>query len=120
MGVPLPANNTCDIYRSGSSPPSPPATAGAPCCLQCDFRAGQEAGDRQNDTLTWTHIMLIDGSVDIRDGYIGKSTFVEQDTVFVPDQTGTQFTVIFVEHVGSGSKRVYLDRRAPTWPTDNL
>jgi hypothetical protein len=42
----------------------------------------------------------------------------------VPDQNGTPFYVIFIEMVNKGTanvvKRVYLDRRAPTWPTNNI
>jgi hypothetical protein len=124
MALPIPANSTCDIYRTGNRPPAAPDVAAVPCYLSCDWRGGQEAGDRNNATLTWTHVMLVDVSVDIRDAYTGQSIFSQQDTVFVPDQSGTPFVVIFIERLQRGTahehKRVFLDRRTPTWPTNEL
>ena len=42
----------------------------------------------------------------------------------VPDKNGTGFDVVFVETIGRGTgaayKRVYLNRRAVTWPSDEL
>jgi hypothetical protein len=124
MTLPISTNTTCDIYRSGVIPPAAAAMAGVPCFLQCDWRGGQEGGDRLVNSLTWTHFMLIDASVDIRDAYVGRCATSQQDTVFIPDQTATQYTVIFIEHVQRGTahahKRVFLDRRAPNWPTNDL
>jgi hypothetical protein len=124
MTLPISTNTTCDVYRSGIIPPAAPAIAGVPCFLQADWRGGQTAGDRGVDSLTWTHFMLVDASVDLRDAYTGRSTFTQQDTVFIPDQNGTQFNVIFIEHVqrgtGTAHKRVFLDRQAPTWPTNDV
>jgi hypothetical protein len=49
---------------------------------------------------------------------------VNFDTVYVPDKTGTAFAVKFVELIDRGNalerKRVYLDRLAVTWPSENL
>ena len=126
MSLPVPPNTTCDIYRAGTSPPlSSPAVAGVPCYLKSDWRGGQEAGDRTNsDADTWTHVMLIDVGVDIRDGYTGLQNQSQQDSVYIPDQNGTRFHVVFIEFVQRGTpnehKRVYLDRQAPTWPTNEL
>ncbi len=68
----------------------------------------------------WTHIALANLSADIRDGYLTGDPNVETggaavnwDTVYVPDQNGTPFVVIFVERVGYGTgsdyKRVYAE-----------
>ena len=120
MATPIPANTTCDIYHTGVGPPSAPSVAAVPCHLKPDWRGGQEAVN----ACTWTHIMLIDAGVDIRDAYSGFSTLMPQDYVYIPDQHGTKFTVIFIERAQQGGadehKRVYLDRLAPTWPTNNL
>jgi hypothetical protein len=126
MAVPLASNTTCDIYRNGVMPPfSPPSVAGVPCYLKPDWRGGQEAGDRPaSGALTWTHIMLVDAGVDVRDSYVGQENQAAQDTVYIPDQNGTRFLVVFVERVQRGSghehKRVYLDRQLPSWPTNEL
>ena len=114
MSVPVPTNTTCDIYRNGVAPPTAPSVAGVPCLLKNDWRGGQEAGDHQVNTLTWTHIMLVDAAVDIRDAYTGQETMATQDSVYIPDQNGRRYLVVFIEEVLMGTanahKRVYLDR----------
>jgi hypothetical protein len=93
-----------------------------PCILASDWRLGQDNGDRRVNAIAWTDFMLVDASIDVRDGYTGASTFTAQDTVYIPDATGTPFTVIFVELWQRGPaqyKRVYLDRGLPNWPTDS-
>jgi hypothetical protein len=124
MSLPISPNTTCDIYRSGITPPTSPAVAAVPCFLQADWRGGNEAGDRAVNTLAWTHFMLVDVSVDIRDAYTGHMTSTLQDTIYVPDQTGTAFNVMFVERLQRGTpqehKRVFLDRQTPSWPTNEL
>lgn len=125
MSLPVAPNLTCDIYRFGSGPPAAPAVAAVPCYLKSDWRGGAEAGDRTNSSVSsWTHILLVDVAVDIRDGYIGLQNQSAQDTVYIPDQNGTRFLVIFIERVQRGTpdehKRVFLDRQTPSWPTNNL
>ena len=125
MSLPLAPNTTCDIYRNSNIPPAAPDVAGVSCFLKGDWRGGQEAGDRPNSGgATWTHVMLVDVSVDIRDGYTGAMTLLLQDAVYVPDKTGTRFVVVFIERVDRGTphehKRVFLDRLVPSWPTNNL
>ena len=125
MSLPVPANATCDIFHVGSMPPlGSPAATGVPCVLQCDWRGGQEAGDRNSSANMWTHVLLLDFSVDIRDAYTGNNSQSPQDAVFIPDQHGTRFNVIFIERVQRGTahehKRVYLDRQQPSWPSDDL
>jgi hypothetical protein len=110
----LPARNTtCDIYRHDSCPPpSDPDVAGVPCHLVPSFSwaASTLSGAR------WTHCLLVGPEVDIRDDYQGADTFgTSADSVWIPDQDGIEYRVVFVETVGSGSasahKRVYLDRQ---------
>ncbi len=119
-------NTTCDIFHAGHGPPGdPPDVAGVPCLLKPDFVAGQEHGERPGSApLTWTHVMLVNPTVDVRDGYLGGEGTSAGDSVFIPNQSGTQFLVRFVERVNrneaSDHKRVYLDRQLPGWPTDNL
>ena len=124
MPLPLPANTTCDIYRVGVTPPAEAATPNVPCVLQSDWRGGQDARDRQANTLTWTHVMLVDVGVDIRDAYAGQSTLTPQDSVYIPNHAGVRFNVIFIEVVQPGTqnahKRVYLDRLQPDWSTGIL
>jgi len=124
MALPIQTNTTCDIYRTGTTPPAAPAVAGVACLLLPDWSRGQEAGDRASASLSWTHVMLIAPSVDIRDMYIGQAAMTMQDSVYVPDQNGTRFSVVFIELVQRGTpnehKRIYLDRQAPTWPTNEL
>src|SRR5688572_13732544 len=126
MALPIQPNTTCDIYRTGTAPPAAPAVAGVACYLQPDWRGGQENGDRSALMVqhTWTHLLLLAATVDIRDGYTGILGFTAQDTVYIPDQNGTAFRVVFIERLNrnqtSDHKRVYLDRQTPTWPTNEV
>jgi hypothetical protein len=125
MALPFAPNSTFDLYHNSGAPPANPDIAGVPCFLRPDFVGGQEGGERGEVNLTWTHVALVDAALDIRDRYAGGSTVgAVQDIVYVPDENGTPFYVIFIELIHRGSadavKRVYLDRRAPTWPTNNL
>lgn len=125
MSLPIRPNTTCDIFRISHAPPGDdPDVAAVPCFLLPDWRRGQEAGDRSNPGLTWTHVLLVAADVDIRDQYIGISGQSGQDRIWIPDGNGTSFNVVFVELVQRGTpnehKRVYIDRFAPTWPTNEL
>ncbi|MCI0456131.1 MAG: hypothetical protein L0Z62_04020 [Gemmataceae bacterium] len=125
MALPLPPNTTCDVYRNGNSPPSSPDVASVPGHLTPAFRAGMEINELAlTQPICYTHVLLVDASTDIRDAYTGQRIFMQQDTVYVPDQNGTAFRVMFVERVNRGlasdHKRVYLDRLLPTWPTNDL
>ena len=126
MALPTPPNTTFDIYRFGSMPPAAPAIAGVTGHLQPDWRRGQEQGDRASvpQQLVWTHVLLVESSVDLRDCYAGGLSAATQDSVYIPDQNGTGFRVTFIERVHRNGiqdhKRVYLDRQAPTWPTNEL
>ena len=93
-----------------------------PCILKSDWWLGNQNGHRRVEAIAWTHFMLVDAGVDVRDGYKGACRFTAQDTVYIPDATGTQFTVVFVELCQRGPgqlKRVFLDRSLPSWPVDS-
>jgi hypothetical protein len=118
-------NSKCQIYHSPNLPPAAPDVADVPCILKPDWAAGQEGGDRGTLQLVWTHIMLIDATVDIRDSYAGAGAFNPQgDIAYIPESTSMGYTVIFIEVIQPGTpnahKRVYLDRQQPTWPTNDL
>src|SRR5438034_751114 len=121
MALPIQPNTTCDIYRAGTAPPAAPAVAGVACFLQPDWRGGQEHGDRGTQ-LVWTHLLLVDAGVDIRDAYTGAMTRVNQDAVYIPDKNGTAFTVAFIERVHrnlaerSEERRVGKECRSRWWP----
>ena len=115
-----PANNTtCDIYHDPNVPPADPDVAGQACCLVARFHHGSEASEG-DQTFRWTHLLYLDASVDVRDSYPNTPA----NRVYVPDQDGTGFDVVFVELVNRGKaaryKRVFLDRREVTWPTNEL
>ena len=128
------SNTTCDVYRGMNNPPSTPDVAGVACLLAPDFASGHVAAVVPGTTgFRWTHIMLVGPAVDIRDEYPNSPTNpgTEQspgsgipDRVYVPNKSGTQFVVIFVERLGRGTsgdcKRVYLQRQAPSWPSNDL
>jgi hypothetical protein len=83
------------------------------------FPQGQEASEG-DVTFQWTHLLYLDADVDVRDSYPSAPSH----RVYVPDQNGTGFDVVFVELVNRGTpasyKRVYLDRRSVTWPSNEL
>jgi hypothetical protein len=113
-------NTTCDVYRSGHSPPAAPDVAGVKCLLT---PRGQSTLTSQN----YTHVMLVGPTVDVRDDYnAGFVAGANADSVYVPDRNGTKFNVILVRRHGRGTpadcKQVLLVRTAgsPTWPSDNV
>ncbi|HJT79186.1 MAG TPA: hypothetical protein VJ739_18460 [Gemmataceae bacterium] len=124
-------NTTCDIYRFGGAPPGAPAVSGVPIYLSEDFVTAHAAAVAANGTaLRWTHVALLPPTTDVRDGYTpGSSTGLEAnpsqvDTLYVPDQNGVAYKVIFVARAGRGTpgdcKKAYLQRQAPTWPSNDV
>lgn len=116
-----PANNTtADFYLNGNAPPAAPDVAFIKCNVTARFAQGQEASEGDTD-FRWTHLLTCNPDEDIRDVYPASAN---RHAVYVPDENGTAFDVVFVELVNRGLptayKRVYLDRRAPTWPTNEL
>ncbi len=115
-----PANNTtCDIYYSPNVPPAAPDVAGQACALVARFEQGSESSEG-DQTFRWTHLLYLDADVDVRDSYPNTPAH----RVYVPDKNGTGFDVVFVELVNRGTpakyKRVFLDRRSVTFPTNEL
>jgi len=114
-------NTTCDLYRPFSA--SSPLVTGIPCHLANDLAGGRVPG---GSGLTWTHYLLIDESVDVRDGCTRTAgsntlTYADGDKVIIPSGgSNTRYVVVWVEYVQRGlanaHKRVYLLRDQPTWP----
>ncbi len=76
----------------------------------------------------WTHVALVGTDNDLRDHY-NPSGFADAfgthfDTVYIPDQNGQAFDVVMVTRAGKGTPgdvfKVYLQRRAVTWPSNNV
>jgi hypothetical protein len=124
MSLPMPANVTFDLYRDGNAPPADPDVAAAVGNLRAEFRAGFAA--RPESGHVYTHILLVPLDVDIRDSYAAGAFDADHpaDTVYIADQAGTPFQVVFVERLERGAAfdhlRVYLNRRLPGWPTNQL
>lgn len=118
--LPFPADTTCDIYRAGNAPPSAPNMAGVVSHLVPCFERGREAGEGEAAALHFTHLLYVELATDMRDDFGEYSVTGNADTVYVPDQSGIPLQVVFVERVGRGGpqecKKVYLDRKLPTWP----
>jgi hypothetical protein len=124
MPLPLPPNTTCEIYRTGHAPPAAPDVALRRCHLAADYERRMETGESETRTLRYTHVLLLDPGTDVRDGFSQFGQAGTEDSVYVPDRTGTRFRVVLVEPQDLGlptfHARVYLDRYAPAWPTTNL
>jgi hypothetical protein len=124
MSLPMTPNTTCDIYRGSRSPPAAPDVAGVKCFLKGSNR-------HSINTLYHTHVLYVEVTVDIRDGYgqsapgqnIGSSSAA--DTLYIPDKNSvTTYTVAEVRRIGRGTavdhKRVYLIRTKVVWPSNDL
>ena len=94
MALPLPPNTTCAVYRTGTAPPAAPAASGVRCHLRADYQRGLEHGE--GDTAAdhaYTHLLLVELGVDVRDGYSNSGSPSAWDDVYVPDQNGTTRTL---------------------------
>lgn len=123
--MPLPPNVTCDIYRGNNSPPAAPDVAGVAGHLLADYAGGLEHGEGEPAPWRYTHLLLVERTVDVRDNYAASDAGpAVADLVYIPDRTGTPFRVAFVERRLRGTpqdhKRVYLQRLSPNWPTNQL
>src|SRR5436305_1644004 len=99
MALPVPGNTTCDVYRSSNSPPAAPDAAGVRIFLCEDVAEGARA--KSIPAAVWTHIALLDLSADVR--HDPMTPFSPSDSIWVPDQNGTQFNVMLVVRVGRGT-----------------
>lgn len=125
MSLPQEANNSCDIYRVGNAPPAAPDVAGVSCFIIGNYSSYfLDQGEAAVASLRFTHLMLVDTATDIRDDWNAGSVGANQDSVYIPNKNGTQLVVVFVERVNknalSDHKRVYLLRKLPTWPTNDV
>jgi hypothetical protein len=128
MNLNMVPNTTCDVYRTGNSPPAAPDVPALPINLQGRWEDGQAEGTSGASILGYprlfTHTAHFSLTDDVRDRFRGGVAPVAQDTIYVPDQNGTPFLVGFIERVTrfqpSDHYLIYLDRQAPTWPTNNL
>jgi hypothetical protein len=114
------SNTTCDIYRTGRAPPQAPDVAGVKCFLSPD-------GQSTLSTLAYTHVMLVDSSIDIRDDNLSgnfNSNGPNADSLYVPNQNGSKFVVILVRRIGRGTtvdqKQVLLKRTTVNWPSSDV
>jgi hypothetical protein len=84
------------------------------------YRRAAEAGESRGAGDRYDYVLLLDVSVDVRDGY-NVGSVAQADKVYIPDQDGVKFWVRFVERRGRGTpldhKRAYLCRDAVNWPT---
>jgi hypothetical protein len=118
MALPVPATTTCNIHRAGQGSP---AVTGVPCSLSSDYRDRRRRGEQMNANLRFSHILLVDVNTDIRDGWadFASGSGNSADMVYIPDDSGTVFKVIFVGRLGRNTpmdcKRVYLMRTTPNW-----
>jgi hypothetical protein len=108
------------IYRGGNAPPAAADGSFDGATLipfHCSRRNVSVVGSISD---RWTHLLIVDPGVDIRDGYNASAfTAGNADTVYMPDANGTPYLVRYVSRVGMGTlydrKVVYLDRGTPPW-----
>jgi hypothetical protein len=124
MSTAFSPNTTCDVYRSGNSPPAAPDVAGVGILLLAAFDQREERGEGRDKSFRYTHLVYCDLASDIRDGWSETPPFGSADTIYVPDRNGTPFRVVYVERTGYGGttdcRRAYVDRKQPTWPTNEV
>jgi len=124
MALPLAANTTADLYRSGRAPPAAPDVSAVPIYLAADFTRRMETGEGEIAAMRYTHTLLCDIATDIRDAFAQWTGTFVGDSVWVPNKNGTKFVVRKVDRCAQGSatehKKAYLDRATPPWPTNNL
>ena len=121
MGLPLPPNTTFDLYRPPNVPPAAPDSPGNACVLRPDYAAGLDHGEGDPVGVRYHAVILCDLGVDVRDVYDAGTLTGNPDRLYIPDQNGSAWVVVFVERVGWNSghdhKRVYLRRVNAPWPT---
>ncbi len=111
MPTPAPPNTTCDVYHTGNAPPNPPDVPGVAVFLQGRFRNIKPVADG-----AYTHVMHVEIGTDVR--------AIGGETVYIPNQGGTKFNVVFVQRIRAGGgydfKEVYLLRQTVNWPSNDL
>lgn len=98
---------TCDIYRPFGT--ASPTTSNVPCRLVADFNRSRQA----SDTPDWTHYLVLNPDIDIRDGctrLVGSNgiTYADGDEIRIPSGASSpRFVVVWVEKIETGSPREY-------------
>jgi hypothetical protein len=104
--TPLAPNTTCDVFHNRGGPGGSPDIAGVNIALT------PRPGNLK--TQIYTHWADMPLATDIRG----------TDNIYVPNSNGTQFQVVGVVRSGYGTggdfKRVYLNRQAVNWPSQDL
>lgn len=108
-------NTTFDYFEDGHLPETDaPDLSSVSCFLDGDFMRGNLGIDK----LHWTHRLFVAGNVEI------LAADSPANHVYVPDKDGTCFEIIFVEVIGRGKagsfKRIFLERKTITWPSEEL
>jgi hypothetical protein len=83
------ANDSCDVYRGANAPPAPPDVAGVKVYVVPRFR--NIRGDFMG-LWKYTHVFYLPLAADVRDN----------DSLYLPDKNGAQFTVSFVGRARTG------------------
>jgi hypothetical protein len=121
----LPANlaftpNTMDIYTGATNNPIPPSgskrTTAAAMLITGTFMEGVR--QKLSSTFGYTHIILVDPNLEIRDGYASNNTSEGTcDVLAIPTGVANYWVVIFsfvTEIPNLGRRKVILaDRRTP-------
>lgn len=119
--TPFPSNNTADIYRAGTAPPSAPAISGVRILIVANKSCPTHDAE---DALGYSHFALVAATLDVRDNKSDAFTLGSPDILYVPDKNGTPFKVNHVElrsrNTPSEHKKLYLDRGTPPWPTNDV
>lgn len=102
------SNTTFDVYLGGRLPPAAPDSAGLAGFLTDEWVPGNEANKRDRKFFFTATLEVVLG-VNLPDAYPGA---VGETTVWVPDHSGSAYTVVFVERErsfrGGDFQRVYL------------
>jgi hypothetical protein len=101
-------NTTFDVYLAGSLPPAAPDVSGLTGFLKDRFARGQEVTEG-GTVFVWTSTLEVPLGTNLPDLYPAG---VSDTTIWVPDQNGQAYTVVFVERErsfrGDDFLRVYL------------
>ena len=108
-------NTTCDYFEDGHLPETDsPDLAAVPIFLDGDFMRGNLGIDK----LRWTHLLKVSANEEI------LAADLAANRVYVPNKDGTCFEIVFVDVLERGKassfKRVYLERKSITWPSEQL
>jgi hypothetical protein len=112
---------TCEIRRPFGGSVTTPSVSG----LLMPRISGERVGGSP-PPLYYTHVLMLDASVDIRDGCTrvtnsSQIAFGMGDEVRIPAGAnyGSRYAVVWVERLSAGIKRVYLCRDAVQWGNVN-